>query len=65
MSKVKTETVTYEMAEPATRIEVIKWLISGGRFGRLYVSKSRKFIRYSAPPTGINCRCTVVDLNNN
>lgn len=52
------EDVTYEMAVPAKKIEIIKWLISGGRYGKLFVNRRVDFRRWSAMDD-INCRCVV------
>lgn len=45
----------YDKVIPASRIDVFKWLITGGRFGRLYFVK--RVTVTTMPPDHVNCRC--------
>lgn len=54
-SRVKIEKVTYEMAENAPLGQVLLWVVTGGRFGRLFQRKNQDFNKYSADT--VNCRC--------
>lgn len=56
---MRIEQVTYEMAEPASKLDVLIWLITWGSRGRLFVSKTKNYNKfYSEPdPRTVNCRC--------
>lgn len=59
--KLKYEEVVYEMAVPASRIEIVVWLITFGKFGRLFVRESKHFRKWM-PGEDINCRCVFKTL---
>lgn len=42
---------------PARKRDIALWLLTGGRFGKLWVKNQVKKNLYSAPPSSINCRC--------
>lgn len=63
MRKVNIENVTYEMARPATRLQIIVWLLTNGRKGKLFVKKQESFRRYTIGH--INCRCTTATVKDN
>lgn len=62
--KLRTEKVVYDMAEPASKIQIIIWLITFGRKGRVFVSKSERYTRVYSQPDGrmINCRCSAPSI---
>ena len=62
MIKLKTETVHFDKAVPAPKMQVLLWLVTGGRRGRLFEREKTEAIKYSSPPVGINCRCTMVPI---
>lgn len=45
----------YDKVTPASRIDIFKWLITGGRFGRLYFVE--RVTTTILPPEHVNCRC--------
>ena len=53
--------VTYAMAEPAKRLDVLLWLITGGNKGKLFVSVDRQYNKFHAAQDGrtYNCRSIV------
>ena len=53
---MKISQVTYDMAEPASTINIIKYLFSNGRYGCLFTRKPTMFNKYWAELDG---RCTV------
>ena len=62
---MKITEVTYEMAAPASRLDVIKYALSNGRYGKLFVSKTTRFSKFWAdqdPRASINCRCLVAPV---
>lgn len=63
MIKLKTETVVFDKAVPAPKLQVLIWLVTGGRRGRLFERKKTEATKYSSPPTGINCRCAPVFIS--
>lgn len=64
---MKITEVVYDMAEPAKKMDIIKWLLTGGRYGKLFIKVPRRFNKYWAeldnrctPPLHINCRSTIL-----
>lgn len=45
----------YDKVTPARKLDIFKWLISGGRFGRLYYVETK--LTTMMPPQHFNCRC--------
>ena len=62
---MRTEEVTYDMAEPAARGQIILWLISFGKKGKLFVRKRTKYRAYLADldTRTVNCRCKSIELS--
>jgi len=50
------EDVVYEMAVPAKKLDIIIWLLTGGKKGKLFVRESKTFKKWY--PDHVNCRCT-------
>lgn len=57
MEKIKTEIVAFDVAVPAKKLDIIAWLISGGRFGKLFVREKLEVKKFF-PPKSFNCRCS-------
>lgn len=55
--KLKYEDVVYEMAAPARKLEILLWLLTGGRKGKLFIRETKDFRKWMAPPSHTNCRC--------
>ena len=53
---MKIQEISFDMAAPAGRLDIIKYLLSNGRYGKLFVSKARAYKRFPTPPQHINCR---------
>ena len=62
MIKIKTETVVFDKAVPAPKLQVFLWLITSGRRGRLFEREKTDAIKYSSPPVGLDCRCVTVPI---
>lgn len=62
--KLRTEKVVYDMAEPASKIQIIIWLITFGRKGRVFVSKPKRYTKFYSHPDDrmINCRCSAPSI---
>ena len=58
MIKIKVDQVLISMAEPAPKWQVVLYLLTGGRKGRLFQEKVVSMKLYAAPEH-INCRCTI------
>ena len=59
--------ISYHIAVPAPKLDIFKYIITGGRLGKLFVSKEVKANRYWAeqdPRTSWNCKC-FIDLPKN
>ena len=58
---MKITEVIYDMAEPAKKWDIVKWLLTGGRYGKLYIKVPTRFNKYWAEmdKRTINCRCVV------
>ena len=55
--------VEYSIAVSAPKFDILKYILTGGRYGRLFVSKMGKANKYWSeldPRTSINCRCSIV-----
>lgn len=56
---MKVTEVIYNMAEPASKLDIIKYLFTNGRYGKVFIKKPTAFNEYSAnPPYHLNCRST-------
>jgi hypothetical protein len=59
--------IAYNIAVPASKFDIFKYILTGGKFGRLFVSKEVKANKYwpeqNLKTIGINCRCALVPLN--
>lgn len=62
MIKLKAETVVFDKAVPAPKLQVLLWLITCGTKGRLFEREKTEATKYSSPQDGINCRCVVVPI---
>lgn len=62
LHKIKTETVVFDKAVPAPRLQVLLWLITCGKKGRLFEREKTEAIKYSSIPVGFNCRCVTVPI---
>lgn len=62
MIKLKTETVVFDKAVPAPKLQILLWLVTCGRRGRLFEREKTEAIKYSSPTDGINCRCVTVSI---
>lgn len=62
MIKIKTETVHFDKAVPAPKMQVLLWLVTGGRRGRLFEREKTEAIKYSSQPDVFNCRCVTVPI---
>lgn len=58
--------IAYNIAVPASKFDIFKYILTGGKFGRLFVSKEVKANKYWAdldPRTSsVNCRCKLTPL---
>lgn len=55
--------VSYSIAVPARKRDVALWLLTGGKFGKLFVRdtiKAKKFHAELDNRTHINCRCSTI-----
>ena len=61
---MRIEEVTYEMAEPAKKLQVLLWLVSLGKKGKLFVPKKRKYNKFFADVDArtVNCRSSITKL---
>jgi len=60
---IRLEQVTYAMAEPAPKMQVLIWLITFGKMGKLFVRKNRDFNRWHPEmDPRMNCRCVTRPL---
>jgi hypothetical protein len=59
--------IAYNIAVPAPKMDIFKYILTGGKFGKLFVSEEVKAKKYWAdqdPRTSsVNCRCTLAPLN--
>jgi hypothetical protein len=56
--------IAYNIAVPAPKMDIFKYILTGGKFGKLFVSKEVKANKYWSeydPRTmSVNCRCSMV-----
>jgi hypothetical protein len=62
MRKINFEEVTYEMARPATKLQILIWLLTNGRKGKLFIKKSESFRLYTIGH--VNCRCATSPIKD-
>ena len=59
--------IAYNIAVPAPKLDISKYILTGGKFGRLFVSKEVKANKYwsghDLRTMSVNCRCVVAPLN--
>ncbi len=54
---MRSEMIHITKAVPAKRLDIIKWLITGGKYGKLFVPKIEPMTKYHAD-LDVNCRCS-------
>lgn len=62
MIKLKTETVVFDKAVPAPKLQILLWLVTCGRRGRLFEREKTEAIKYSSQPVEPNCRCVMAPI---
>ena len=63
---MKITEVSYSIAAPARKRDITLWLLTGGKFGKLFVRQDIKTKKYHAELDNrmhINCRCSSGIIN--
>ena len=59
---MRTSDINITFAIPAKKWDIVKWLLTGGKFGKVIVPNTVKMQKYHATPdprTSVNCRCVI------
>ena len=60
---INTTKIAYNIAVPAPKIDIFKYILTGGKFGKLFVSKEVRKNKYWSKQdhrtAGVNCRCSI------
>jgi len=59
--KFEEEEVTVHRVVNASKMEVLLWLLSFGKYSKLYELKEERVKKYSVPPHP-NCRCICKEI---
>ena len=68
MRTIRITEIAYNIAVPAPKLEIFKYIITGGRYGKLFVKnrvEAKKYWAERDPRTmNANCRCSTTPIKN-
>ena len=61
---MREEIINIDKAIPASRQEVLLWLLTGGKKGRLFTAKKTQMSKWYPIHTDLRCRCATTVISS-
>ena len=60
--------IAYNIAVPAPKMDIFKYIITGGRYGKLFVGsrvrKNKYWANHDPRTMSVNCRCSMATIRH-